>query len=78
MTGVVGMIPYLCVLLSAYKSVRRDGSIVAKMRMYMFLAMITHAMFEGYALYAGGFLCFIYWLMIGHCADYKEMKSWNK
>ncbi|CDA86848.1 O-antigen ligase [Bacteroides faecium] len=75
MTGVVGMIPYLCVLLSAYKSVRRDRSVVAQMRMYMFLAMITHAMFEGYALYAGGFLCFVYWLMIGHCADYKKMKN---
>lgn len=77
MTGMVGMIPYLCVLLSAYRSVRRDGSAVAKMRMCMFLAMITHAMFEGYALYAGGVLCFVYWLMIGMCIDYKKI-NWSK
>lgn len=74
MTGVVGFVPYLFVLLATYKSVRRERSEVARMRMCMFIAMIVHASFEGYALYAGGFLCFVYWLVIGQCADFKKMK----
>jgi O-antigen ligase len=77
MTGLVGMMLYLIVLFVAYKSVRKYESVVAKMRMCLFLAMITHAIFEGYALFAGGFLCFIYWLVIGQCEDYKVMKKQN-
>lgn len=75
MTGLVGMMLYLIVLFVAYKRVRKNESVVAKMRMCWFLAMITHAMFEGYALFAGGLLCFMYWLVIGQCEDYKVIKK---
>ncbi|WP_195534304.1 O-antigen ligase family protein [Bacteroides finegoldii] len=77
MTGLVGMMLYLIVLFVSYRSVRRHESVVANMRMCLFLTMITHAIFEGYALFAGGFLCFMYWLVIGQCEDYKVMKKQN-
>lgn len=75
MTGILGLIPYIMVLLAAYKAVRRDESAKAKIRMCLFLVMITHATFEGYGLYAGGFLFLMFWLMIGQCEDYNIMKS---
>lgn len=75
MTGIVGFIPYIMVLLAAYKAVRRDESVKAKIRMCLFLAMIIHATFEGYGLYAGGFLFLMFWLMIGQCEDYNTMKN---
>lgn len=77
MTGAMGIISYLLVICSAYLSVFREKNAVAKMRMCTFLAMITHAFFEGYALYAGGLLCFVYWLAIGLCVDYKKMNNYN-
>jgi len=72
MTGIIGAIPYFIILVLAYKNVRQKNDIVAQMRMAIFLAMITHAIVEGYALYAGGLLCFVYWLSIGLCMDYKK------
>lgn len=81
MTGVAGFIPYVLILFGAYRCVRREGNIIAKMRISFLLAMITHATFEGYALYAGGFLCLVYWLVIGQCYDYKKIKAnicWTK
>lgn len=75
MTGILGFIPYIMVLWAAYKAVRRDESVKAKIRMCLFLAMITHATFEGYGLSAGGFLFLMFWLVIAQCEDYNIMKS---
>lgn len=78
MTGIVGIIPYLLVLIVAYKSVNREDSVIAKLWLSLFVAMITHAMFEGYAMFAGGLMCFVYWLTIGCCVDYRTLKCRNK
>lgn len=75
MTGILGLIPYIMVLWAAYKAVRRDENAKARVRMCLFLAMIIHAAFEGYGLYAGGFLFLMFWLVIGQCEDYNIMKS---
>lgn len=75
MTGILGFIPYMLLLAGAYLCVRREASPVAKLRMSFFLAMAAHATVEGYGLYAGGFLCFMYWFVIGSCYDFKTLKA---
>jgi len=75
MTGIVGFIPYLFLLFAAFKSIKNEYKLDAKFRYCFFLAMITHATFEGYALYAGGVMCFLFWLSIALCYDYKEIKN---
>ena len=73
MTGILGMIPYILVLLMSYRSVQGKNDAVAKFRLCAFLAIITHGFIEGYALSAGSVLFLYYWLIIGQCVDYKEV-----
>lgn len=73
MTGILGMIPYILVLLMSYRSVLGKNDAVAKFRLCAFLAIMTHGFIEGYALSAGSVLFLYYWLIIGQCVDYKEM-----
>lgn len=77
MTGLVGFIPYFVLLFAAFKSIKNEYALDAKFRYCFFLIMITHATFEGYALYAGGFMCFLFWLSIALCFDYKYIKNMN-
>lgn len=72
MTGIMGFFAYLLVLLQALKNVIRSDNPIAQFRLSVLVAMLVHATFEGYALYAGGFLCFVYWLSIGVCIDFKK------
>jgi len=73
MTGILGMIPYILVLLMSYRAVVGKNDAVAKFRLCVFLAIITHGFIEGYALFGGSVLFLYYWLIIGQCVDYKEM-----
>lgn len=77
MTGILGIIPYLLILFAAYKSVRKGGDGIATMRMCLFLIFMTHALFEGYVLFAGGFMSMMFWLVIGQCEDYQYMEEHN-
>lgn len=70
MTGVLGFLPYLLILLSAYRAVRRKGNEVANFRLCMFLSCMTYGIVEGHALFAGGFLFLIFWISIAQCSDY--------
>lgn len=75
MTGCLGILAYCLVILHSYKAIQKEKNIIALNILCMFIAMIVHATFEGYALFGGSFLCFIYWLVIGQCADYKSLKQ---
>lgn len=70
MTGILGFLPYLLILLSAYRAVRRKGNEVANFRLCMFLSCMTYGIVEGHALFAGGFLFLIFWISIAQCSDY--------
>lgn len=78
MTGIMGFFAYLLVLLQALKNVMRADNPIAQFRLSILIAMLVHAIFEGYALYAGGLLCLVYWLSIGVCIDFKKNELYVK
>lgn len=71
MTGILGFVFYFLVIIKAFCSVRKGKDDIARFRMCLLLSFITHASFEGYALFAGSMMCFLYWLVIAQCEDYK-------
>ena len=72
MTGLLGMLVYLVILYQAYKNARHSQSVHSRFAILCFVALFVHAWFEGYIFSAGGFLAFIYWLVIGQCIDCKK------
>lgn len=71
MTGVLGFIPYLLIIFSAYNVVRRNKrNVVAGFRLSMLLSCMLYAVAEGHALFAGGFLFLMFWISIAQCSDY--------
>lgn len=71
MTGLLGFIPYLLIILSAYNVVRRNKrDVVAGFRLSMLLSCMLYAIVEGHALFAGGFLFLMFWISIAQCSDY--------
>lgn len=71
MTGLPGMLAYLIILYKAYKNAQQSQSAHSRFVILCFVALFVHAWFEGYIFSAGGFLAFIYWLVIGQCIDCK-------
>lgn len=74
MTGLLGMIAYLIILYQAYINAKRVSTPHARFVLLCFIAMFVHAWFEGYVFSAGGFLAFLYWLIIGQCTDCTNLK----
>lgn len=72
MTGLLGMLAYVIILLQAYRNAKSVDSPHARFVLLCFIAMFVHAWFEGYVFSAGGFLAFLYWLIIGQCVDCKQ------
>lgn len=69
MTGIVGFILFFGIFYKAYKACNR----MRKKEDALYLGLLTlfavHMVAEGYVFAAGGFLCFILWLVIGCCYD---------
>lgn len=72
MTGLLGMAAYLILLYQAFSHPLKTRSVHSLFVLLCFIAMFTHAWFEGYVFSAGGFLAFLYWLIIGQCIDCEE------
>lgn len=69
MTGILGMMAYIIILYKAYTHARKADNAHSKFVLLCFIAFFVHAWFEGYVFSAGGFLSFLYWLIIGQCID---------
>ncbi len=69
MTGILGMMAYLIILYRAYTHARKADNAHSRFVLLCFIAFFVHAWFEGYVFSAGGFLSFLYWLIIGQCID---------
>lgn len=69
MTGLLGMMAYVFILYQAYRNARNTRTPHARFVLLCFIAMFVHAWFEGYVFSAGGFLAYLYWLIIGQCID---------
>lgn len=75
MTGLIGMLAYLIILYQAYHNAKETDSPHARFALLCFIAMFVHAWFEGYVYSAGGFLSFLYWLIVGQCIDCTRVES---
>lgn len=71
MTGLIGMYSYIIVLLYAFNTTRKSNDSRALMLQGLFIVYFAHMWFEGYIFGAGGILCFMFWLVISQCFDYK-------
>lgn len=69
MLGLLGFSVYLAILYKAFANTRRINTIHSRFIFSCFLALFVHAWFEGYVLAAGGFMAYLYWLVIGQCID---------
>lgn len=69
MTGILGMMAYIIILYKAYTNARKADNAHSRFVLLCFIAFFVHAWFEGYVFSAGGFLSFLYWLIIGQCID---------
>ena len=77
MTGLIGMCSYIVVLLYAFKTTRRSNNARALMLQGLFMAYFAHMWFEGYIFGAGGILCFLFWLIVSQCFDYKYFERYG-
>lgn len=73
MTGLLGFVPYLYILIIAFFAVKGDKDSPSRFVRCLFIAFMVHGMVEGYALAGGSFMCLCYWMAIGQCVDYKKM-----
>lgn len=74
MAGLIGMCSYIIVLLYAFNTTRKSNDSRALMLQGLFMAYFAHMWFEGYIFGAGGILCFMFWLVISQCFDYKYIE----
>lgn len=72
MTGLLGFVAYLIIIYQAFVNAYRNKSAHSKFVLLCFIALFVHGWFEGYVLSAGGFLAFLYWLVVGQCIDCKK------
>lgn len=72
MTGLLGMMAYVAILYQAYANARKKSTPHSRFVLLCFISIFVHAWFEGYILSAGGFLAFLYWLIVGQCIDCKH------
>lgn len=68
---------YIVVLLYAFKTTRRSNNARALMLQGLFMAYFAHMWFEGYIFGAGGILCFLFWLIVSQCFDYKYFERYG-
>lgn len=75
MTGLLGFVPYIGIIIFSFMAVRGDKDGASRFRRCALIAFMVHGIVEGYALAGGSPLCFLYWLFIGQCVDYKKMEE---
>lgn len=75
MTGLLGFVPYLYILIVAFFAVKGDKDSPSRFVRCLLIAIMVHGLVEGYALAGGSFLCMCYWMIIGQCVDYKKMEE---
>lgn len=75
MTGLLGFVPYVYILIFAFMAVKDEKNTPSRFARCLLIGYIIHAIVEGYALAGGSFLCLCYWLVIGRCVDYKKMEE---
>lgn len=71
MVGLLGFIAYFSILLYAYKTVKNKPDPRAQFVLALFIAFFFHMWFEGYVFGAGNVLCFLFWLVLSQCFDYR-------
>lgn len=69
MLGLLGFAVYVAILYKAYANTRSVRTLHSRFVFSCFIAFFVHAWFEGYIFAAGGFLAFLYWLILGQCID---------
>lgn len=76
MTGILGAIPIFALLLGTFRrmllSIKFSPNYNNSLLTALLLATIFHQCFEGYALAAGSYLCFFFWLVVGLAYSYKK------
>lgn len=77
MTGIVGVSCYLALILFAYCCVKGENDTNARFRKALLIAMLLHGCWEGYVFSGGGFLCLLYWIVVGQVIDYKYLKNYG-
>ena len=77
MTGLFGAICYFLIILFAYNCVKNEDDTSAKFKKALLIAMLLHACWEGYVFSGGGFLCLLYWIIVGQAIDYKYLKKYR-
>lgn len=73
-TGIIGFAVLACwniCLLHVIRKRRRNGDVSAVKFGALLIFFITEGFFEGWILYAGSFLFFLYWLLASRITDYK-------
>lgn len=71
MTGIVGMILFIGIIVYSYYTIKFTDSYLLPSLLFFF---IIHMMAEGYVFSSGNTIGFILWLVIGNCYD----SRWNK
>lgn len=71
MTGIVGMILFIGIIVYSYYTIKFTDSYLLPSLLFFF---IVHMMAEGYVFSSGNTIGFILWLVIGNCYD----SRWNK
>lgn len=69
MTGIVGFVLFFSIFYKAYKACNRMRRKEDALYLGLLALFAVHMVAEGYVFAAGGFLCFILWLVIGCCYD---------
>lgn len=69
MLGLLGAIVYIAILYKVYANTKSVRTLHSRFVFSCFIAFFVHAWFEGYIFAAGGFLAYLYWLIIGQCID---------
>lgn len=69
MLGFLGFSVYLMILYKGYANTRRINTLHSRFVFSCFIAFFVHAWFEGYVLAAGGFMAYLYWLVLGQSID---------
>mgnify|MGYP001637670192 CR=1 FL=1 len=77
MTGLLGSICYLSILIYAYWGLKNEDDTIARYRKTLLIALLLHACWEGYVFSGGGFMCLLYWIVIGQAIDYKYIKKYG-
>lgn len=71
MTGIIGFLLFSSIYFLSYISVRDSESILL---FCMLIFFSIHMLIEGYIYASGSPLCYIMWLVLGNCYDYKCYK----